>query len=276
LLRDGRQLGFAEWGDPGGTPVVFFHGMPSCRLNGHANTAVLDAHHARWIAIDRPGIGLSDFQPQRTLLDWPDDVVQLADGLGFDRFGVVGVSAGGPYAAACAFKTPERLTHVGIVSGVAPFDRLGVDEQRKRETFSDRRVPWLGRAKFKAMAVAARRWPDWTFEQVLKDMPEPDRIIASRPEVRLVLVDAFLEAVRSGVRGVEHEMALHSTPWGFQPEEIAIRVELWHGDQDTNVPLSEAMLLADAIPNSNLSVCPGVGHLLIDERFEEILSALTR
>ena len=256
--------------------MFFFHGMPSSRLNGHADPTVLVAHEARWIAIDRPGIGLSDFQPQRTLLDWPDDVVQLADAFGFDRFGVVGNSAGGPYAAACAYKIPERLTHVGIISGVAPFDRLGAHDQRQRETFLDRRAPWLGRARTAAMAVAARRWPEWTYEQVMKDMPEPDRIIASRPEVRDVLVGAFLEAVRSGTRGVQHEMAMHAKPWGFQPEEITIEVEIWHGDQDTSVPLSDAELLAEAIPNSNLTVCPGVGHLLIDGCFEEILSAVTR
>src|SRR5438067_1134403 len=103
-LRDGRQLGFAEWGDPAGAPVFFFHGMPSSRLNSHADPAALDTHHARWIAIDRPGMGLSAFQPRRMLLDWPEDVVQLADALGLDRFAVVGNSAGGPYAAACAFR----------------------------------------------------------------------------------------------------------------------------------------------------------------------------
>ena len=237
---------------------------------------MLVAHRSRWIAIDRPGIGLSDFQPRRTLLDWPDDVVELADGLGLHRFGVVGVSAGGPYAAACAYKIPERLTRVAIVSGVAPFDRLRAPEQRKRETFLYRRAPWLGRAKTAAMAAAARRWPEWTYAQVVKGMPEPDRILASQPEVQEVLLVAFLEAVRSGTRGIEQEMAIHAQPWGFQPEDITIEVEIWHGDQDTNVPVTDAELLAEAIPNSRLTVCPGGGHMLIDRYFEEILSAVTR
>ena len=189
---------------------------------------------------------------------------------------MVGVSAGGPYAAACAYRIPERLTHVGIVSGVAPFDLLGVDEQRRRETVLERKAPWFGRAKTAAMAAAARRWPEWTYEQVMKGMPEPDRIIASRPEVRDVLLEAFLEAVRSGTLGVDHEMRLHGKPWGFQLEGITVEIRLWHGDQDTNVPLSEAELLAEAIPSCNLTVCPGAGHMVIDGYFEEILSATTR
>ena len=274
VLRDGRRLGFAEWGDPAGTPVFFFHGMPSSRLNGHADQSVLDRHRVRWIAVDRPGMGLSDFQPRRRLLDWPDDVVQLADGLGLDRFSVVGNSAGGPYAAACAYKIPVRLDRAGIVSGVAPFDRLPAEEQRMRETFADRRAPWLGRAKLAGMAAAARRWPGWTYGQAIKSMPEADRILASRPSVRDALLEAFLESVRSGTRGVDHEMRLHARPWGFQPEEITIGVDLWHGDQDASVPLAHAQLLADAIPVSRLTVHPGAGHLLIDACFEEIVSVL--
>jgi pimeloyl-ACP methyl ester carboxylesterase len=111
---------------------------------------------------------------------------------------------------------------------------------------------------------------------VLKGMSEPDRIIASRPEVRSVLLEAFLEAVRSGTRGVECEMEMRAKPWGFQPEEITIEVNLWHGELDTSVPLSEAELLAGAIPDSHLTVCKGAGHILIDTCFEEILSAVTR
>lgn len=51
----------------------------------------------RVIAADRPGIGDSEYQPARKFLDWPADLVHLADTLGFDRFGVVGISGGGPF-----------------------------------------------------------------------------------------------------------------------------------------------------------------------------------
>ncbi len=52
----------------------------------------------RLIGIDRPGMGRSQFQKRRCLLDWPDDVMELADYLGIERFAVLGVSGGGPYA----------------------------------------------------------------------------------------------------------------------------------------------------------------------------------
>ena len=58
--------------------------------------------HVRLIAPDRPGMGRSDPQPGHVVADWPADVAALADTLGLETFGVVGWSAGTPYAFACA------------------------------------------------------------------------------------------------------------------------------------------------------------------------------
>jgi pimeloyl-ACP methyl ester carboxylesterase len=50
------------------------------------------------IAPDRPGLGLSDLKRGRKILDWPADVIELADALQIARFAVVGISGGGPYS----------------------------------------------------------------------------------------------------------------------------------------------------------------------------------
>jgi pimeloyl-ACP methyl ester carboxylesterase len=125
-LKDGRTLGFAEYGASDGKPVFFFHGWIGSRLDFRPNDEVARSVGARVIAIDRPGCGLSDFQPGRTILDWPGDVAELAGGLGFERFAVVGHSFGGPYVAACAYKISDRLTAAGIVAGIGPLNRPGV------------------------------------------------------------------------------------------------------------------------------------------------------
>jgi len=88
--------------------------------------ALANKLNIRVIAPDRPGLGRSEFQPGRRIGDWPDDVLALADQLKLARFAILGYSGGGPYAAACALKIPERLTRVGIVSGTAPFDEPGL------------------------------------------------------------------------------------------------------------------------------------------------------
>jgi pimeloyl-ACP methyl ester carboxylesterase len=90
-LRTGRRLGFAEYGDPGGIPFFYFHGWPSSRLEGRAAAGIAARLGVRLIAPERPGCGLSEFQPHRTLRSWPADVSELADHLGLDNFGVLGV-----------------------------------------------------------------------------------------------------------------------------------------------------------------------------------------
>ena len=124
-LPDGRSLGYAEYGDPAGHPIFLFHGMPGSRLTCYPDEAVTAAAGARVITVDRPGYGLSSFQPRRTLLDWPQDITALAAALHLAHYAVTGVSNGAPYALACAYQTPERVSRAGIIAGRGPLDKLG-------------------------------------------------------------------------------------------------------------------------------------------------------
>jgi pimeloyl-ACP methyl ester carboxylesterase len=125
-LRDGRRLGFAEFGDRQGKPVFYFHGFPGSRLEARLADRISRESKIRFIGIDRPGYGLSSLKPGRTFVDWADDVIGLADALGVDRFSILGVSGGGPYAAACACKIPDRLDTIGIICGMGPVDVPGL------------------------------------------------------------------------------------------------------------------------------------------------------
>ena len=119
-LKDGRKLGFCEYGDPKGKPIFYFHGWPASRLSGSETDKAAKKLKIRVISPDRPGFGLSDYKEDRTLLGWADDVLELADQLKIKKFAVMGVSGGGPYSAVCAYKIPERVTKAGIVVGLAP------------------------------------------------------------------------------------------------------------------------------------------------------------
>ena len=120
-LSDGRTLAYLEIGDPEGHPVFYFHGGPGSRLEGLLYDKVSLQYGIRMIAIDRPGYGLSHFQKDRTYLDWPEDISELANQLGIDRFAVLGWSSGGPYAAAVAHGIPQRITVAAIVAGEGPY-----------------------------------------------------------------------------------------------------------------------------------------------------------
>lgn len=275
-LRDGRRLGFAEWGDPGGRPLLYFHGWPGSRAEGRLGDEAARATGVRLIALDRPGMGLSDYQPRRTLGDWPDDVAQVAAALGLDRFAVLGISGGGPYAAACACKLSERLTGAGIVSGLAPIDipgaLAGMGRQNEVIFRLVGRLAVLRRAVMGATGVSVRRHPDRVLDRGVA--AAVDKKYLDRPDVRAILVEGLSEAFRSGSRGPAWEMGLYARPWGFRLEDIRAPVHLWHGEQDANAPVTMARYLATAIPECQATFYPGEGHLHFVDRLPEILAAL--
>src|SRR5436305_7628400 len=116
-LRDGRRLQFAEAGPRDGSLVLYLHGAigsPQCGCP--ELEAVAHQLGIRYVMVSRPGFGDSDPLPGRSLLDFAGDAAQLADQLGHERFAVVGVSAGGPYALACAHELAHR---VSVATGVS-------------------------------------------------------------------------------------------------------------------------------------------------------------
>jgi pimeloyl-ACP methyl ester carboxylesterase len=228
------------------------------------------------IALDRPGMGLSDYQPRRRLMDWPDDVLQVAAALGLDRFGVLGISGGGPYAAACAWKLPDRLTGAGIVSGLASLDVPGVIAgMSRRNRLSLQLVGRLGvlrRVLMAEMAVSVRRRPDRVLERGVG--AAVDKQYLGRPDVRKILVESLSEAFRSGSRGPAWEMGLYARPWGFRLEDIRTPVYLSHGEQDANAPVTMGRYLATVIPECRATFYPGEGHLHFVDRLPGIFAAV--
>ena len=278
-LSDGRLLGFAEYGDPSGKPVFFFPGGPSTRLFHHPDESIATCLGARIITIDRPGYGLSSFQTGRTLLDWPEDVCELADSLGIKSFAIAGISAGGPYVVACAYKIPGRITTATVISGVGPTT-VETDTQklyRKRQIAITlaRKVPRLLRPLI-WLLQNPRRDPEGYFERTFKESSPPDQVVLSQPNIKAMLIANWVEGVRQGVRGFTQEGIIFAHPWGFPLEEIPILVSIWHGDRDASIPLSMAEQIAKAIPNSMLRVIPGEGHFLLFKYWEEILNSILR
>jgi pimeloyl-ACP methyl ester carboxylesterase len=280
-LGDGRRLAYAEYGDPQGKPLFYCHGFPASRFEAALLDPAARKAQVRIVAADRPGCGLSDFQPHRQIGDWPGDVVELADALGIDRFAIVGVSGGGPYALACARKIPQRLTAVGVVCGLGP-----VNESRalrdmlwsRRLVFSlARRTPWLLRLSYAAvLRPLLRRRPTAILSIIERTPVLPDRRVLERPETRRVLLASIQEAFRGGSRGILYELSLYTREWDFRPQEIALTVDLWHGEADPIVPVVHARILAKQLPRVRPVILPGEGHFSLPIiHMERILRALT-
>jgi pimeloyl-ACP methyl ester carboxylesterase len=281
-LPDGRTLGYDEHGPSDGAPLFYFHGTPSSRAEFplFGDEAMLHAQNIRLIAADRPGCGLSDFQPNRRILDWPRDVTALADHLGFDRVSVLGYSGGGVYAAACALAIPERIARAGIVSGAAAFTdpalTEGINPDNLKFFALSHEKPWLSRAVLRMMGVMTRLTPKQVVANALAALPGPDReIVSADPEFQAGFLRMIQEALRHGPRGAQHDTRLMVGEWGFRPQDIEIPVRLWYREADRNVPIAMGRYLARTIPHASATFSADDGHLsMFKKHAEEILGSL--
>ena len=274
-LQDGRMLGYAEFGSPEGKPIFYFHGFPSSRLDWLLSDPedIATELNARIIAPDRPGCGLSDYQRGRKMGDWPLDVIELADALQINRFSVLGISGGGPYAAACAYGTGDRLARCGIVCGMGPAEAPGMKEG----------ISWkipgypsiVRKAMLKLTALGLERDPDQFLSKSKETMAVLDGQLPEQSELAALFIKGMQEAFRQGIRGANHEATLYTRPWGFKLEDIGAEVHLWHGEKDLNVPLPVGQSVAGAIPNCQATFLEDEAHLTLPHnRSREILSAL--
>src|SRR5664279_4579058 len=253
-LVDGRALGYAEFGDPSGIPVFFFHGFPASRLEGIALDAPAQAVGVRLIAPDRPGFGLSDPKRGRSFSGWPDDVVQLAVHLGIYDFAVLGTSGGSPYVVACADRISERLTAAVIVS-IARF-------------------PWLARRMFaQSMQEVQADFPSLLI-RMAAERPDADKSVLERPDIKDMLRANLTEAFRQGVAGAAQELALYRGSWRLSLKKVAYPIQIWQGRGDVITPPSMAEELASLLPHTLTRWYPNEGHSLLFARSEEILRQL--
>jgi len=271
LLPDGRTLGYAEVGDPGGRPLVLMHGTPSSRFDA----VLLDepARRAGWriLAPDRPGIGRSSPLPGRTVLDWPDDVQALLDAAvtgpaARSPVALLGFSGGAPYALATAHRFPERVSMVAIVSGWGPPDRpgayRGVPTAERLFDAVARRAPSLTRGALAATSAILRRIPALG-AALLDRRVQLDRAL-----------DPFLESVRQGASGPTDDLRLIVLPWGFAVGAVEAPVHLWHGADDPEIPAHHAEFVARVVADSTLEIVADGDHMLLFTHADEILGAL--
>ncbi|MEE9513366.1 MAG: alpha/beta hydrolase, partial [Anaerolineales bacterium] len=232
----------------------------------------------RLISTDRPGHGISDPQPGRKLLDWPDDIGQLADRLSIDRFYVEGWSAGGPHALACAYKMSDRILAGALISGLAPPDRPnpyeGLPFAMKTLMIIGRNVPALVYLFRRMMRKTLQGDPEKAGPRLMSSFPPPDQKAIKESGSGDMLIGSIQEGYRQGGDGPAQDDILINTSWGFKLQDIQVRFDVWQGEVDKNVPLNQGEYQHELLPNSRLTVLPGQAHLYLLTHWREVLEAL--
>ncbi|KAK8075749.1 hypothetical protein PG997_010412 [Apiospora hydei] len=275
VLPSGRTLGYAAYGspDPAAPTAFYHHGFPGSQGEAFGYDAAARAQGIRLVSVERPGMGASTFQPGRTLLDWPADLLALADHLGVKRFAVLGVSGGGPYALACWHRLPrDRCIGVGLVCALYPTS-LGCSGMLIQTRALLTLCPWMptpvgwildAMLGGTARDLAHPEKLELALVDALKNKPANDRAMLEREDVRAALVSGTRGSMISGGLGSAWDGLVLGSDFGFKLEDVKIepgKVVMWHGAKDQNVPAHMAEKAAALMPGAELRLSPEHAHI---------------
>jgi pimeloyl-ACP methyl ester carboxylesterase len=280
VALDGRTLAYAEWGDTDGFPVFLLHGTPGSRLLREPDESRYGKVGARVITYDRPGYGGSDRRRGRQVVDCVEDLLAIADELGFDRFAVVGVSGGGPHSLAVAACVPERVTRAACNVGLVPFDTPDFDWFEGMDPLNVAEFGWafegedVLRRELEREAAEMLARMDEDPSKLMGDdwqLPESDRAVLADAEVQTMIRQAMTEAFRRDVSGWVDDDLCFTRPWGFDVDQIRVPTRIVYGVDDVLVPARHGEWLARHVPNAEVVVEEHRGHLpdrdAVTERF---------
>ena len=272
---DGREIAYALWGDPDGFPMLLLHGTPGCRLERWPDEDLYRRLGVLVVTHDRAGYGRSTRRPGRRVVDEVDDVVALADELGFESFGVTGGSGGGAHALACAALLPDRVVRASCVVGVAPLGSAGLDQDDWLEGMDPENVKEFGWAlageevlipELEALhaEAAARIAEDPSAILDGFDLSDSDRAELAREERVQIIRESWPENSVHGVGGWADDDLAHLRPWGFDLDRIEVPVLVRYGATDVLVPPAHGEWLAAHVPGCVVKVDDDAGHIVAD------------
>jgi len=276
---DGRDLTYLEVGDLDGPLVLHNHGGPSSRLEAHLLADAAAKNRLRLICVDRPGMGQSSPQKPRTYAGWADDLVTIADALGYHEFGVTGWSEGGPWAlAAAAYIDPARLRHV---TSIAPGSYGAFGDNWAAQYLS--KADALGGSlalhfkpgfhlMYAALGITAKRFPETFVKQIRNSVSDYDRQLLLRPEIGTAFGESCAECFAHGSDGLVRDAELLYRSWAFDVTAIERPVHLWQGLDDKLVPDPINKQVADRMPGAVWHPVEGAGHFVAVGEGDEIFA----
>ena len=266
---DGRTLAYLEAGDRRGPLLIHNHGGPSSRLEARLFADAAARHRLRLICVDRPGIGRSSPQRERSYAGWACDMAALADALGHNEFGVSGWSEGGPWAlAAAAYIDPSRLRHVTSLAG-GSYGAFGDNWAADRLSSADALGGFLAmhfepgfRLMYAALGVSAEHFRATYFKELLKAVNDEDRRILRAPGIEPAFCEMSAECFAQGSEGLVRDSELLYRRWAFDVGAIRRPVHLWQGMADTLVAPFINRTIAEKMPGAVWHPVDGAGHFV--------------
>lgn len=284
LARGDRSLRVRDVGDPQGNPIIYFHGTPGSRLDMSFADDLATELGVRIVSFDRPGYGGST-PASYGLESVAQDAAAVADSLGVERFATLGQSGGGPFSLAAAAVLGERVIKTGVAAGGGPFDLVpgALDILDEGDTAALALLPddVVGAARgfaagFEPLVSMFRDASSAEIIAGFHDFFSPhDRALMQDERLAVALGESMKEALRQGASGGGWDNVAWVGPWEIDPTTITRPVLLWYGDEDRFCPPNHGIWLRDNLPDAELFLRSGEGHLGFLEHTSEMLVALT-
>lgn len=274
VLPDGRRLSYRQFGTPDGLPLLALHGTPGSRLKFALAGEIAQRQGIRLIAPDRWGYGATDRHLAPSLPAYAHDMVALLGHLDIERFAILGVSGGGPYAAAVAAMCGDRVAALALAAPVGPIAGEADVEMTAFHRFCFgglARSPSMVAAVFGAFRAILGLSPGLAMRIAMLRAAPADRHLMARADIRDRLGATFVEGLRPGAQGPVCDLALFGRPWQVDLESVRAPSRLWLGTVDRNVPLTAARRLAERIPGCALVELPGEGHMWVADNYATVL-----
>ena len=284
-LADGRRLGYAEFGDPSGPVVLWFHSTLGARRQfPMLGRRAAEKLGLRVIIVERPGTGLSDSHRYAAVTDWAADMAQVADALDAERLGIVGLSGGGPFALACGALPPlvARVAAVAVLDGTVPA--VGPEATDGGVTDVARRFNPVITQLRRLLAVLSTvllapliPFAHYAYRVYASMWPEDDQRVLDDPEIEAIFVDDMVNAFRGRCLAMVDDARLLGRDWGFRLADVKVPVRWWHGESDHVVPIAGVDAAISRLQDAELTVRSEShlgGFAKIDEVLEYMRSQL--
>lgn len=242
VVINGIDIAFDDQGGDG-APVVLLHGFPLCRRMWRPQVDALTAVGYRVITLDLRGFGESGVAAPGGMDPYADDVVGLLDHLGIERAAVGGMSMGG-YVL---FNLLERHRR-RIASALFIVTRAAADDEPARMKRSDF-ASEVARGNASVVADA--------FEGILFVPSTPEDRPELVAEVRAWMSATPPDGLIAGLLAMRDRPDYTAKLGRFDLPSLVIGAE-----QDRAVPPEHARVLAEGLPQSELCLLSGAGHMV--------------
>jgi len=276
-LADGRQLGYAVFGNGSGPPVFYMHGFYGSRIEARLAAGAAERCGIQLIAADRPGVGETSPEPGRSLESWGAHIAALADHLGHQRFHILGVSGGGPYALATARYLKDRITGIALCCSLAPLtDTSTLPSKYRIALWAEQSFNPMLKLANRCLYTGARMFPRLLLKTIRSQLSSADKKTLSEPSTSKILITSLTEASRQGPLYGEEELTIFGSDWTYLFNDFSLPLDIWHGDADKVVPVAMAHQLQANLPQSSIHIVPGEGHFSLpirhaDKIFQKLL-----